>query len=40
GMKQSGFGKENGFDSIAMYTRRKAVVWDLSTERDLPYTDN
>lgn len=40
GMKQSGFGKENGFDSIAMYTRRKAVVWDLTTERELPYTDN
>ncbi|XAS74274.1 aldehyde dehydrogenase family protein [Micrococcaceae bacterium Sec5.1] len=40
GMKQSGFGKENGFDSIAMYTRRKAIVWDLSTERELPYTDN
>ncbi|MFC9335955.1 aldehyde dehydrogenase family protein [Arthrobacter sp. NPDC057009] len=37
GMKQSGFGKENGFDSIAMYTRRKAVVWDLTTKRDLPY---
>ncbi|UZX02994.1 aldehyde dehydrogenase [Arthrobacter sp. CDRTa11] len=40
GMKQSGFGKENGFDSIAMYTRRKAVVWDLTTERELPYADN
>ncbi|KIC65287.1 aldehyde dehydrogenase family protein [Pseudarthrobacter phenanthrenivorans] len=39
GMKQSGFGKENGFDSVAMYTRRKAVVWDLTTERQLPYTD-
>jgi acyl-CoA reductase-like NAD-dependent aldehyde dehydrogenase len=37
GMKQSGFGKENGFDSVAMYTRRKAVVWDLTTTRDLPY---
>ncbi|WP_267278957.1 aldehyde dehydrogenase family protein [Arthrobacter sp. CDRTa11] len=40
GMKQSGFGKENGFDSIAMYTRRKAVVWDLTTKRELPYADN
>ena len=40
GMKQSGFGKENGFDSVAMYTRRKAIVWDLTTERELPYTDN
>ncbi|KQQ20763.1 aldehyde dehydrogenase [Rathayibacter sp. Leaf299] len=38
GMKQSGFGKENGFDSVAMYTRRKAVVWDLTTERELPYS--
>jgi acyl-CoA reductase-like NAD-dependent aldehyde dehydrogenase len=40
GMKQSGFGKENGFDSVAMYTRRKAVVWDLTTERELPYSDS
>jgi acyl-CoA reductase-like NAD-dependent aldehyde dehydrogenase len=37
GWKQSGFGKENGFDSVAMYMRRKAVVWDLSTDRELPY---
>ncbi|MDR6509126.1 hypothetical protein J2805_004856, partial [Arthrobacter oryzae] len=35
-----GFGKENGFDSVAMYTRRKAIVWDLSTERELPYSDS
>jgi acyl-CoA reductase-like NAD-dependent aldehyde dehydrogenase len=39
GMKQSGFGKENGFASVAMYTRRKAVVWDLTTDRDLPYSE-
>ncbi|WP_190814799.1 aldehyde dehydrogenase family protein [Saccharopolyspora pogona] len=39
GMKQSGFGKENGFASVAMYTRRKAVVWDLTTDRALPYGD-
>jgi acyl-CoA reductase-like NAD-dependent aldehyde dehydrogenase len=39
GAKESGFGKENGFDSVAMYTRRKVVVWDLTTERALPYTD-
>jgi acyl-CoA reductase-like NAD-dependent aldehyde dehydrogenase len=39
GMKQSGFGKENGFESVAMYTRRKAVVWDLTTDRVLPYSD-
>jgi acyl-CoA reductase-like NAD-dependent aldehyde dehydrogenase len=40
GMKQSGFGKENGFDSVAVYTRRKAVVWELSTERELSYSDD
>ena len=39
GMKQSGFGKENGFDSVKVYTQRKAVVWDLPTERVLPYSD-
>jgi acyl-CoA reductase-like NAD-dependent aldehyde dehydrogenase len=39
GAKESGFGKENGFDSVAMYTRRKVVVWDLTTEGALPYTD-
>ncbi|WP_018763973.1 aldehyde dehydrogenase family protein [Arthrobacter sp. 135MFCol5.1] len=40
GMKQSGFGKENGLESVAMYTRRKAVVWDLSSERELPYSNS
>jgi acyl-CoA reductase-like NAD-dependent aldehyde dehydrogenase len=39
GMKQSGYGKEDGFASVAMYTRRKAVVWDLTTDRVLPYSD-
>ena len=39
GMKQSGFGKENGFDSVKVYTQRKAVVWDLPTDRVLPYSD-
>lgn len=39
GMKQSGFGKENGFASVAAYTRRKSVVWDLTTDRTLPYSD-
>ena len=39
GMRQSGFGLENGFASIAMYTRQKSVVWDLTTDRTLPYSD-
>ncbi|RYE39945.1 MAG: aldehyde dehydrogenase family protein [Hyphomicrobiales bacterium] len=39
GAKQSGFGLENGIASVAMYTRRKSVVWDLSTQRELPYTE-
>ncbi|MBT2473684.1 aldehyde dehydrogenase family protein [Microbacterium sp. ISL-103] len=37
GWKQSGFGKENGFASVDVYLRSKSVVWDLSTERELPY---
>jgi hypothetical protein len=39
-MKQSGYGKEDGFASVAMYTRRKAVVWDLTTDRPLPYSND
>jgi acyl-CoA reductase-like NAD-dependent aldehyde dehydrogenase len=39
GVKESGYGKENGFASVAMYSRRKAVVWDLTTDRELPYSD-
>ena len=39
GMKESGFGRENGFAGVEMFTRPKAVVWDLTTSRDLPYTD-
>ncbi|MGW2650779.1 aldehyde dehydrogenase family protein [Streptomyces sp. NPDC001393] len=39
GTKQSGYGLENGFASISMYTRRKSVVWDLTTDRSLPYSD-
>jgi acyl-CoA reductase-like NAD-dependent aldehyde dehydrogenase len=39
GAKQSGFGLENGPDVVSMYTRRKSVVWDLTTGRDLPYED-
>jgi len=42
GFKESGYGKENGFASVAMYTRRKAVVWDLTPTagRALPYADD
>ena len=39
GMRESGFGQENGFAAVGMYTRRKAVVWDLTTDRHLPYSD-
>ncbi|MDT3444943.1 aldehyde dehydrogenase family protein [Pseudofrankia sp. BMG5.37] len=38
GMKESGYGRENGFEALRLYTQSKAVVWDLSTERPLPYT--
>ncbi|KXX60427.1 aldehyde dehydrogenase family protein [Rhodococcus sp. LB1] len=38
GFKESGYGQENGFAAIDMYTRSKAVVWDLTTDRQLPYT--
>jgi acyl-CoA reductase-like NAD-dependent aldehyde dehydrogenase len=38
GMKESGYGRENGFEALRLYTRSKAVVWDLSTERPLHYT--
>jgi len=39
GYKQSGFGKEAGFAAVAMYTRRKSVIWDLSTAPDVPYRE-
>ena len=39
GVRESGFGLENGFAAVSMYTRRKAVVWDLTTDRSLPYSD-
>jgi acyl-CoA reductase-like NAD-dependent aldehyde dehydrogenase len=37
GMKQSGYGRENAFAAIDLYTRQKSVVWDTSSERVLPY---
>lgn len=37
GMKHSGYGMEYGFDAVMAYTRHKSVMWDLSTERTLPY---
>jgi acyl-CoA reductase-like NAD-dependent aldehyde dehydrogenase len=37
GMNQSGFGLENGFAAVEMFTRHKAVVWNLSARRELPY---
>ena len=39
GMKTSGYGMEYGFEAVLEYTRPKAVMWDLSTERTLPYLD-
>jgi acyl-CoA reductase-like NAD-dependent aldehyde dehydrogenase len=38
GMKESGFGRENGFAAIGLYTRQKSVVWDLTIDRALPYS--
>lgn len=38
GIKASGYGRENGFEALRLYTRSKAVVWDLSTDRTLPYS--
>ncbi|WP_270889652.1 aldehyde dehydrogenase family protein [Pedococcus sp. 5OH_020] len=39
GMKTSGYGVEYGFEAVLEYTRPKAVMWDLSTERTLPYLE-
>jgi acyl-CoA reductase-like NAD-dependent aldehyde dehydrogenase len=39
GMNESGFGLENSFAAVDMFTRHKAVVWDLTTRRNLPYGD-
>lgn len=38
GMKTSGYGMEYGFEAVLEYTRSKSVMWDLTTERTLPYT--
>ncbi|KAA9163259.1 aldehyde dehydrogenase family protein [Amycolatopsis acidicola] len=38
GMKRSGFGREFGIAAVREFTRHKSVVWDLTTERALPYT--
>ena len=37
GMKTSGYGLEYGFEAVLEYTRSKSVMWDLSTDRVLPY---
>lgn len=37
GMKHSGYGVEYGFEAVLAYTRPKSVMWDLTTERTLPY---
>ena len=39
GMKTSGYGMEYGFEAVLEYTRSKSVMWDLTTERTLPYLD-
>ncbi len=39
GMKTSGYGIEYGFEAVLEYTRPKSVMWDLTTERALPYQD-
>jgi acyl-CoA reductase-like NAD-dependent aldehyde dehydrogenase len=38
GTKQSGFGREFGLAAVHEYTRLKSVVWDLTTDRVLPYS--
>jgi acyl-CoA reductase-like NAD-dependent aldehyde dehydrogenase len=38
GFKRSGYGRENGFEAIDLYTQTKTVMWDLTgDERALPY---
>jgi acyl-CoA reductase-like NAD-dependent aldehyde dehydrogenase len=38
GMKGSGYGRENGFDAIDLYTRTKTVIWNLAAPEELPYS--
>jgi acyl-CoA reductase-like NAD-dependent aldehyde dehydrogenase len=38
GMKESGYGREFGFAAVQEFTRHKSVVWDLTTDRVLPYS--
>jgi acyl-CoA reductase-like NAD-dependent aldehyde dehydrogenase len=38
GVKDSGYGREGGFDNVRMYTYQKVVLWDFTTERVLPFT--
>ena len=37
GFKRSGYGRENGFEALDLYTQTKTVMWDLTTDRQLPY---
>ncbi|MFC0453363.1 aldehyde dehydrogenase family protein [Rhodococcus jostii] len=37
GVKDSGFGRENRFAGVDAFLRPKSVVWDLTTNRSLPY---
>jgi acyl-CoA reductase-like NAD-dependent aldehyde dehydrogenase len=38
GMNGSGYGRENGFDALDLYTRTKTVIWNLAAPGDLPYS--
>jgi acyl-CoA reductase-like NAD-dependent aldehyde dehydrogenase len=38
GMKGSGYGRENGFDALDLYTRTKTVIWNLAEPGELPYS--
>jgi acyl-CoA reductase-like NAD-dependent aldehyde dehydrogenase len=39
GMKESGYGRENSFNAVELYTRPKAIVWELDPRRSLPYAN-
>jgi acyl-CoA reductase-like NAD-dependent aldehyde dehydrogenase len=38
GMTGSGYGRENGFDALDLYTRTKTVIWNLAASAELPYS--